>query len=140
MGRALRWLGVIGVVAALAAVGIAGYVWTTTSVDTIGRLTFSEPLAIAPLAQSRFDADGVRVFELTARSGTSEFLPGTSAKTWGFNGAYLGPTLRAQGGERVRINVPQPKSDVAHDARATRGRAPPARRLGVRCEARPEPI
>jgi FtsP/CotA-like multicopper oxidase with cupredoxin domain len=31
--------------------------------------------------------------------------PGIESDTWGFNGDYLGPTLRAEGGERVAINV-----------------------------------
>lgn len=48
---------------------------------------------------------GVRVFELTAQAGTSEPVAGRATPTWGFNGAVLGPTLRAQNGERVRVVV-----------------------------------
>ena len=50
-------------------------------------------------------ADGSRVFDLTARAGRREFLPGRVTDTWGFNGDYLGPTLRAARGEQVTINV-----------------------------------
>lgn len=48
---------------------------------------------------------GVRVFELTAQAGTSGPIAGRATPTWGFNGAVLGPTLRAQNGERVRVVV-----------------------------------
>lgn len=62
-------------------------------------------LPIPPLAQSRIAADGARVFELTAGAGTTEILAGHKTATWGFNGAILGPTLRARNGEKVRVRV-----------------------------------
>ena len=58
-----------------------------------------------PLAASAVDADGVRVFRLRARSGSTEFRPGTATPTCGYEGAYLGPTLRARRGETVRVEV-----------------------------------
>src|ERR687898_2191231 len=61
-------------------------------VDTVGKIAFDTALAIPPLAPSRVAADGRRVFELTAQPGRSEFRPGQRTDTWGFNGAYLGPT------------------------------------------------
>ncbi|MGI9825430.1 multicopper oxidase family protein [Agromyces sp. Marseille-Q5079] len=74
-------------------------------VDTIGDTPFDTPLAIPPLAESHVDADGTRVFSLEAQSGTTEFTPGVASETWGFNGSYLGPTLVADRGERVRVEV-----------------------------------
>ncbi|GAA0992450.1 multicopper oxidase domain-containing protein [Acrocarpospora macrocephala] len=65
----------------------------------------SRALAIPPLAESRMDAQGRRVFDLTARAGRREFLPGHTTGTWGLNGDYLGPTLRAARGEQVAVNV-----------------------------------
>ncbi|MEE6282283.1 multicopper oxidase family protein [Georgenia sp. MJ170] len=64
---------------------------------------FTEPLAIPPLADSRVDEDGTRVFELTAQEGTMSFHPGEETSTWGFNGDFLGPTLRARQGEQVAV-------------------------------------
>jgi len=61
-------------------------------------------LPIPPLADSRV-ADGVRVFELEARTGTLDLLPGSPTTSAGFNGPYLGPTLRAGRGEQVRVKV-----------------------------------
>ncbi len=60
---------------------------------------------VPPLAASTVDADGVRVFQLRARAGTTEFRPGTATPTWGYEGAYLGPTLRARRGETVPVEV-----------------------------------
>ena len=73
-------------------------------VDTVGRVGFDLPLAIPPLAPSRHDGQGRRVFDLTAQAGRREFL-GRTTSTWGVNGDYLRPTLRAHRGEQVLINL-----------------------------------
>ncbi len=65
---------------------------------------FDTPLPIPPLADSEV-VDGVRVFSLTAGEGQSEFVDGVTTPTWGFNGDFLGPTLRAQRGEKVAVKV-----------------------------------
>lgn len=62
-------------------------------------------LTIPPLLQPRTGADGLKEFMLTARDGRTEFIPGRRTATWGFNGAYLGPTLRARRGDTVRVLV-----------------------------------
>jgi FtsP/CotA-like multicopper oxidase with cupredoxin domain len=74
-------------------------------VDTVGKVRFDRPLAIPPLAPSRHDGQRRRVFDLTAQTGQREFLAGRPTPTWGLNGDYLGPTLRASRGEQVLINV-----------------------------------
>src|SRR5919106_235978 len=71
-------------------------------VSTVGEVEFNQPLAIPPLAESHLDGEGRRVFDLTAQAGQREFLRGQAAETWGINGAYLGPTLRASRGEHVQ--------------------------------------
>src|SRR5918995_4879340 len=73
-------------------------------VDTVGQVPFENRLAVPPLADSKIDADGRRVFRLTAEPGEREFRPGEKTDTWGFNGSYLGPTLRATRGEEVRVD------------------------------------
>ncbi len=89
------------VAVAFAGCGIVG----PGPVSTVGEVEFDTPLAIPPLAESTVDADGTRVFELDAQAGTTEFEPGVASDTWGFNGGYLGPTLVADRGERVRVDV-----------------------------------
>lgn len=61
-------------------------------------------LAIPPVLAPRRE-NGEQVFDLTAQAGATQFFPGKPTATWGYNGSYLGPTLRAQTGDRVRINV-----------------------------------
>ncbi len=86
----------------VAAVGLTGC--GTAGVTTIGSVEFSRPLAIPPLAESTV-VDGVRTFSLTAQEGVSSFRDGAGTPTWGFDGAYLGPTLVAERGERVAVEV-----------------------------------
>ncbi len=103
-----RWLlGGLGLLLLCCGGGVAVITWlvTGTAVDTVGKVSFDRPLAIPPLAASSVDADGRRVFDLTARPGDSDLGHGARTRTWGYNGAYLGPTLRAKRGERVAVNV-----------------------------------
>ncbi|MEV8568481.1 multicopper oxidase domain-containing protein [Streptomyces sp. NPDC051322] len=39
------------------------------------------------------------------QAGTTAFTSGARTPTWGFNGSYLGPTLRAKRGEKVELRV-----------------------------------
>lgn len=59
-------------------------------------------LPIPPLLDAR--ADGGRV-QLTAQAGRTEFWPGQPSPTAGYNGAYLGPTLRVHSGDDIRFHV-----------------------------------
>ncbi|MFD7023983.1 multicopper oxidase family protein [Promicromonospora sukumoe] len=84
--------------------GLAGCGLVPGSVTPVDDVEFTNELAIPPLAPSRM-VDGTRVFSLTAQEGTTELLPGVETRTWGFDGSYLGPTLRAERGERVAVEV-----------------------------------
>lgn len=70
-----------------------------------GKLRWTNPLHIPVLDGGEMDADGIRRFSLDASEGRSEFLRGHPTRTWGFNGAYLGPTLRANRGDKVLVQV-----------------------------------
>lgn len=99
MNRHLRPLA-----AALAAMALLGSGCSGISATSVSEPdTFDTPLPVPPLARSEVDADGTRVFKLTAQAGVTEFRPGTPSDTAGFNGDYLGPTLRAARGERVAV-------------------------------------
>ena len=84
---------------------LAGCSAKTPPVSTIGTLAFDNALRIPPLAESTADAAGRRTVHLTARAGSSSFLPGTTTPTWGFNGDYLGPTIVADRGDLLRVTV-----------------------------------
>ncbi|MDO9592624.1 MAG: multicopper oxidase domain-containing protein [Erysipelotrichaceae bacterium] len=44
-------------------------------------------------------------FILNAQTGQSEFVPGITTETLGYNGSYLGPVIRIRQGEKVNIHV-----------------------------------
>lgn len=108
--RLPRWLLALVAVLSLCLVGVVGFFgWVAVSflrapVDTVGEVEFTRPLHVPPLAESRVEG-GTRVFSLDLQEGSSDFGRGGPTPTWGFNGAYLGPTLRAARGERVRVEV-----------------------------------
>lgn len=101
---------------ALAIGGGVSLVYVNAAVSTVGSTQFSNELAIPPLAPSRLRPDGTREFELEMRSGRTEFRPGQATETWGFNGTYLGPTLRARRGEQVAVTVRNqlPEASTVH--------------------------
>ncbi|NUS42681.1 MAG: multicopper oxidase domain-containing protein [Mycobacteriaceae bacterium] len=106
--RLKRVLAVLGAVAGVLAVAVGGgvfWVWRAAEVSTVGAEAFDTELRVPPVAPSRVRADGTRVFDLRMQAGSTEFRPGAATSTWGFNGGYLGPTLRARRGERVEVNV-----------------------------------
>jgi FtsP/CotA-like multicopper oxidase with cupredoxin domain len=104
--RTLLKAGVGGVsVAAVGAGGGLAWVYTSADINNAGSVDFTSRLAIPPLAPSRRDTSGRRVFELRARPGEHRLRPGPLTATWGINGSYLGPTLRAVRGETVVVNV-----------------------------------
>ena len=101
----------------LALVGCDDDRTTAGPISTAGTLDFANRLRIPALAESTVDDDGVRVFRLSASTGSAEFLAGVSTATWGYtdgryDAGYLGPTLRAARGERVRVIVENRLSEI----------------------------
>src|SRR5690625_5958206 len=91
-----------GTATVLALLGLIG----AARVDTTGQVEFAQPLPVPPVAESHLDAEGRRVFDLNAQEGSTVFAPGAApTDTWGVNGDYFGPTLRAERGEEVLVNV-----------------------------------
>jgi FtsP/CotA-like multicopper oxidase with cupredoxin domain len=102
-----KWLlGGLGLLLLCCGGGVAAITWffTRPAIDTVGDVDFAHALKVPPLAASTLDAQGRRVFELRAQPGDTDLGHG-STRTWGYNGSYLGPTLRAARGEQVVVDV-----------------------------------
>jgi suppressor of ftsI len=67
-------------------------------------LIFQNPLNIPALVQPRVE-NGEKVFDLAAQQADVQLLPGKKTTVLGFNGGYLGPTIRANTGDKIRMNV-----------------------------------
>jgi FtsP/CotA-like multicopper oxidase with cupredoxin domain len=95
----------LGLVAVLGLAGLVAWLWSRADLSNVGQLRFQNQLKVPPLLQPRVDGAGRKVFDLRLQAGTSELLAGKRTETWGANGAYLGPTIRAARGDRVVLNV-----------------------------------
>ncbi|MGB3330555.1 MAG: multicopper oxidase domain-containing protein [Thermomicrobiales bacterium] len=73
--------------------------------SNLGELDFANPLAIPPLADSSRDPSGRRVFDLTLQTSETDVSGKGTATTWGINGPFLAPTLRAARGETVMMTI-----------------------------------
>ena len=94
----------------------AALLWSRAETSNVGQLEFERKLAIPPLLEPTEDEAGTKIFDLEMSEGTSELLVGEATHTWGFNGPYLGPTLRASRGDRVRMRVSNalPETSTVH--------------------------
>lgn len=68
------------------------------------QMAFANKLAMPPLLAPRME-NGEKVFDLTVEKGTNGVTQGTSTATYGYNGSYLGPTIRASTNDKVRVNI-----------------------------------
>lgn len=62
-------------------------------------------LFIPPLLEGQSTGDSQVYFELKASESTHSILPGEKTTTFGYNGEYLGPTIKIRRGENVTIQV-----------------------------------
>ena len=66
---------------------------------------FSTVLPIPPLLEKTSAVTGLFSFELTAQKGSVSFIDGLETPTYGFNGDFLGPTIRFRRSEMIEIDV-----------------------------------
>jgi blue copper oxidase len=105
MGGMLKRIAVVTLALLAIPVGGATLLWARAATSNVGQLGFENALRIPPLLEPTEQALGHKVFELELQEGAAELRPGQSASTWGFNGPYLGPTLRASRGDHVEMRV-----------------------------------
>ncbi|GAB4086048.1 multicopper oxidase domain-containing protein [Myceligenerans cantabricum] len=102
---ALKILGIgLGGATLLGAGGLGVY-YAAARRDTVGKIAFDSALAVPPLAEPQRGASGARVFTLGVQAGETSFRAGPATRTWGVNGTYLGPTVRARRGDEVELAV-----------------------------------
>ncbi len=62
-------------------------------------------LPIPPLLKDKNPEEGKAEFDLKVQYGKREFIEGYEADTLGYNGDYLGPIIKVNKGDEVKINV-----------------------------------
>src|SRR6185369_5718855 len=67
-------------------------------------IRFQNKLNIPSILMPRI-VNGEKVFDLSVNEKETEIIPGTTTRTLGYNGSILGPTLRINNGDNVRIRV-----------------------------------
>ena len=66
---------------------------------------FTSPLPIPPLLENPDASGETASFTMDVQQGDMSFFPGNKTATMGYNGNFLGPTIRVRNGQRFRINV-----------------------------------
>ena len=70
-----------------------------------GLAEYENPLPIPPILANKSAKKDEVLFNLNVQRGVTEFFKGAKVTTYGYNGALLGPTLRAKRGQVVNIQV-----------------------------------
>ncbi len=91
------------------AVAVAGAGGVATRLLAQTDAVARNPLHIPPLLDARQLRQSI---SLTAQAGQTEFQAGLKSATMGYNGSYLGPTLRVHRGDDVQIAV---TNSLPHD-------------------------
>lgn len=75
----------------------------TTSTTTTSTSSTASKLFIPPEVKGKL-INGIYQYDMTIKSGTSEFIAGLKTPTYGINNAYLGSTIRLIDGQSIKIN------------------------------------
>ncbi len=94
-------------VLALAGAGTGGLSLLDKSgfVTTAEAKGFTSILPIPPLLENLDTSGRAASFAMDVKQGTVEFFPDKPTATLGYNGNFLGPTIRVRNGQRFQINV-----------------------------------
>ena len=92
---------------ALAGAGSAGLslLDAGNAVSTARAEGFTSPLPIPPLLENQDPSGAAARFAMDVRRGSVEFFPGRPTATMGYNGNFLGPTIRVRNGQPFSIRV-----------------------------------
>jgi FtsP/CotA-like multicopper oxidase with cupredoxin domain len=92
---------------ALAGVGSAGLssIGRTGFIATAEATGFTSPLPIPPFLENQDKSGTTARYAMNVQRGSVEFFPGRPTPTMGYNGSFLGPTIRVRDGQRFSIKV-----------------------------------
>ncbi|MDH3330130.1 MAG: multicopper oxidase domain-containing protein [Desulfobulbaceae bacterium] len=66
---------------------------------------FTTPLPVPPILENLDTESGSAHFRLAVQQGSRSFFPGMNTNTFGYNGNFLGPTIRVRNGQKIKIDV-----------------------------------
>lgn len=113
MNKNLKWYIAI-VVSIIVFIFYIGYFFTDIGRDLEADMLTSDldntekaenKLPIPPILEDKNPEEGKAEFDLKVQYGKSEFIEGYETNTLGYNGDYLGPIIKVNKGEDVKINV-----------------------------------
>lgn len=73
---------------------------------------FTNTLPVPPLLDSTISEDGTKHFNFSVGYGEKSFFPGYITPTLGYNGSYLGPTIKVRNGDQVQFKIDNTLSQV----------------------------
>ncbi len=118
MNKNIKWYSVIAI-SIILLIGYTGYFFTDIGRGLRENIIGTEQplnkpidnnqngnkLPIPPLLEDKDPEEGKAEFDLKVQYGKTEFIEGYEANTLGYNGNYLGPVIRVNKGDDVKINI-----------------------------------
>src|SRR6056297_11591 len=92
---------------ALTGIGTAGFsIWNNNKfIGSVLAAESSPALPIPPLLENLDKSGQSAQFQLRVQQGSKSFFPGLDTRTYGYNGNFLGPTLRVRNNQRFNVRV-----------------------------------
>lgn len=83
-----------------------------SEMTTINRDSDRSPLPIPPLLEDTDPSEERAEFEIIAQASSKAFIEGVETDTLGYNGDYLGPTIKVRRGEEVSATIVNEMEDL----------------------------
>jgi len=101
----------------LVALSVAGPVglnfpWISRVAEAANAEKMAVPLPIPQLLENLDKSGETASFSMTVQKGAVEFFPGVKTRTIGYNGDFLGPTIRVRRGQRFKLSLKNELSEV----------------------------
>lgn len=116
MDKNIKWYLLIAI-SVILLIGYAGYFFTDIGRGLVDNdIRTDEPLnndqekgnnklPMPPLLEDKNPEEGKSEFDLKVQYGNKEFIEGYKTETLGYNGDYLGPVIKVNKGDEVKINI-----------------------------------